>query len=43
VDAVIEAMGEALRALRPSDSRGRSAHGDYPTTPSTVTPNEKPH
>jgi len=42
VDAVIEAMGEALRAVRPSDIRGGFAHSGYPTTPSTGTPNEKP-
>ena len=43
VDAVIEAMGEALRAIRPSDIRGWFAHSGYPTDSSTVTFNEKPH
>ena len=43
VDAVIEAMGEALRAVRPSDIRGWFAHSGYPTASSTVTANEKPH
>jgi transposase len=43
VDAVIEAMGEALRAVRPSDIRGWFAHSGYPTGSSTITANEKPH
>jgi transposase len=43
VDAVIEALGEALRAIRPGDIRGWFAHSGYPTAPSTVTVNEKPH
>ena len=37
--AVVEAMGEALRAVRPG-SPGRFAHGGHPTTPSNVTVNE---
>jgi transposase len=41
-DALIEAMGEALRSVRPADIRGRFAHSGYPTAPSTVTLNEKP-
>lgn len=43
VDAVIAAMGEALRSVRPGDIRGWFAHSGYPTDPSTVTLNEKPH
>lgn len=42
VDAVVEAMGEALRAIRPGDIRGWFAHSGYPTDSSTVTVNEKP-
>src|SRR5262249_35068660 len=43
IDAVVGAMGEALRAVRPSDIRGWFAHSGYPTVSSTVTVNEKPH
>jgi transposase len=43
VEAVIAAMGEALRSVRPGDIRGWFAQSGYPTGPSTVTPNEKPH
>ena len=43
VEAVIAAMGEALRSVRPGDIRGWFAHSGYPTGPSTVTANEKPH
>ncbi len=43
VDAVVEAMGEALRAIRPGDIRGWFAHSGYPTDSSTVMVNEKPH
>jgi transposase len=42
VDALIEAMGEALRAVRLGDIRGWFAHRGYPTVSSTVTVNEKP-
>jgi transposase len=42
VDALIEAMGEALRSVRPGDIRGWFAHSGYTTVPSTVTVNEKP-
>jgi transposase len=42
VDALIEAMGEALRAIRPGDIRGSFAHSGYRTNSSTVTLNEKP-
>jgi transposase len=42
VDALIEAMGEALRAIKVADIRGWFAHSGYPTVPSTVTVNEKP-
>ena len=43
VDAVIEAMGDALRAVRPSDILGWFGHSGYPTAPSTVTVERKPH
>jgi len=43
VDAVVEAMGQALRAVRAGDIRGWFAHSGYPTDSSTVTANEKPH
>ena len=43
VDAVIEAMGEALRAIRPGDILGWFGHSGYPTTKSTVTVKGKPH
>ena len=39
---LIEAMGEALRAVRAGDIRGWFAHSGYATQPSTVTVNEKP-
>jgi transposase len=42
VDDLIEAMGEALRAVRGGDIRGWFAHSGYPTDSSTVTVNEKP-
>jgi transposase len=42
VDALIEAMGEALRAIRVADIRGWFAHSGYPTVSSTVTVNGKP-
>ena len=42
VDDLIEAMGEALRAIRVGDIRGWFAHSGYPTGSSTVTVNEKP-
>jgi transposase len=41
VEALIEAMGEALRAVRPSDIRGWFAHSGYRVVPSTDTPNRK--
>jgi transposase len=43
IGAVVEAMGQALRAVRPGDIRGWFAHSGYPTVSSTVTVNEKPH
>jgi transposase len=43
IGAVVGAMGEALRAVRPGDIRGWFAHSGYPTVSSTVTVNEKPH
>jgi hypothetical protein len=42
VDALIEAMGEALRAIRVGDIRGWFRHSGYSTDSSTVTVNEKP-
>jgi len=42
VDALIEAMGDDLRAIRVSDIRGWFRHSEYPTDSSTVTVNEKP-
>jgi transposase len=42
VDALIEAMGEGLRAIRVGDIRGWFRHSGYPTDTSTVTVNEKP-
>ncbi len=43
VDGLIAAMGDALRAIRPGDIVGWFAHSGYPTGPSTVTLNKKPH
>ncbi len=43
VDAVVEAMGQAVRAVRPGDIRGWFAHSGYATQPSTVTVDEKSH
>ena len=43
VDAVVAAMGAALRAVRVGDIRGWFTHSGYPTDSSTVTVNEKPH
>jgi hypothetical protein len=42
VEGLIEAMGDALRAVRAGDIRGWFAHSGYPTELSTVTVNEKP-
>ena len=42
VEALIEAMGEGLRAIRVGDIRGWFRHSGYPTDSSTVTVNEKP-
>jgi transposase len=41
VDGLIEAMGEALRAVRPGDIRGWFGHSGYGDGLSTVTPNRK--
>jgi transposase len=41
VDALIEAIGEGLRAVRVGDIRGWFAHSGYSTNSSTVTINEK--
>jgi transposase len=43
VDGVIEAMGDALRAVRQSDIRGWFGHSGYPNDPSTVTIERKPY
>jgi len=43
VDAVIEAMGAALRAVRPEDILGWFGHSGYPVARSTVTVERKPH
>jgi transposase len=42
VDGLIEAMGEALRAVRPSDIRGWFRYSGYPVETSTVTVDKKP-
>jgi len=42
VDALIEAIGDALRAIRAADIRGWFAHSGYLAGSSTVTVNEKP-
>jgi transposase len=41
VDGLIEAMGGALRAVRPGDIRGWFGHSGYGGGLSTVTPNRK--
>jgi transposase len=41
VDALIAAIGEALRAIRPGDILGWFAHSGYRGTPSTARPKEK--
>jgi transposase len=41
-EALIEAIGSALRAVRPGDILGWFAHSGYPTTVSTDTVNRKP-
>jgi transposase len=42
VDALIEAIGDALRAVRPGDIRGWFGHSGYRTASTTVTDNKKP-
>jgi transposase len=42
VDELIEAMGAALRAVRPSDIRGWFRQSGYPVATSTVTVDKKP-
>ncbi len=42
VDAVIEAIGVALRAIRPADILGWFGHSGYPAGTSTATSNRKP-
>jgi transposase len=41
VDGLIEAMGDALRAVRAGDIRGWFTHSGYGAGPSTGTPNRK--
>jgi transposase len=43
VDALIAAMGEALRSIQPGDILGWFRHSGYGTPRSTDTPNKKPH
>ncbi|QDV34695.1 hypothetical protein ElP_25890 [Tautonia plasticadhaerens] len=43
VATLIDAMGEALRAVRPADILGWFCHSGYPTGESTATLNPKPH
>ena len=43
VDAVIEAMGAALRAIRADDILGWFGHSGYQADKSTATLNRKPH
>jgi transposase len=42
IDALIEAMGDALRAVRPADLLGWFRHSGYHAQQSSGTPNEKP-
>jgi transposase len=42
VDALIEAMGDALRAIRPGDILGGFGHSGYRTDESTATVKRKP-
>ena len=42
VDGLIEAMGDALRAIRPGDIRGWFRHSGYKAPPSSDTLNKKP-
>ena len=42
VDELIEAIGEALRAVRASDIRGWFRHSGYPVETSSVTVDKKP-
>jgi transposase len=42
-EALIEAMGEALRAIRPGDILGWFGHSGYPTDRSTDTAKGKSH
>ncbi len=42
VEALVEATGEALRAVRPSDIRGWFRHRGYPVEESIVTVEDKP-
>jgi transposase len=42
IDGLIEAMGDALRAVRPADLLGWFRHSGYRAQQSSDTPNEKP-
>ena len=42
VDGLIEAMGDALRAIRPGDILGWFRHSGYAAPPSSDTVNKKP-
>ena len=42
VDGLIEAMGDALRAIRPGDILGWFRHSGYEAPPSSDTVNKKP-
>ena len=42
VDALIEAIGEALKSIRVGDIQGWFRHSGYRTDSSTITVNEKP-
>jgi transposase len=42
VDGLIEAMGDALRSIRPGDILGWFRHSGYKAPPSTATVNKKP-
>ncbi len=42
IDGLIDAMGDALRAVRPADVLGWFRHGGYPPRRSSDTPDGKP-
>jgi transposase len=43
IGGLIEAMGDALRAVRPADVLGWFRHSGYPARRSSDTPDKKPH